>query len=494
MTIFDNICSSDQNRAPLIEALNVLRKRNDAAFYAPGHKRGQGISELMLSLLGKKVFKSDLPELPELGNLFVPDEAIKEAQDLAAEAFGAKRTWFLVNGSSCGIAAGILAVCNPGDKIIVPRNIHHSVITGLILSGAIPVFLYPQCYSTWDLPLNITPKSLKATLKRHGNIKAVLIIHPTYHGICGNIKEIVKVTHSYNIPLLVDEAHGAHFQFHSALPSSALSEGADLSIQSTHKVLGAITQASMLHLQGNLINENKINQALQLMQSSSPSNLLLASLDGARQQIMIDGQKLLNKTIKLSELARSEINNINGFSTLELINKKPEFYDLDITRLTIDISSLGVSGWKIDKVLRTKFNVTAELPMLSSLTFIISIGNNKKDIISLVKALIGLKEMTLSSCSELSIPYLSYESKVFSCFNMSPRDAFFASKKIVPIEKSAGLISGEVLCPYPPGIPIIMPGEIITGEAIKYLVKIKQQGGIIAGCDNQDLKTIKVIN
>ncbi len=493
MTLPKNIYSHNQDTTPLIDILNTLKKNQDAAFYAPGHKRGQGINASLLSLLGEEVFKSDVPELPEIGNLFIPDKAIEKAQDLAAEAFGARRTWFLINGSSCGIVAAILAVCNPGDRIIVPRNIHHSVTTGLIMSGAIPVFLYPECDSKLGLPLNITPRILKIALEKYHNIKAVLIIHPTYHGICGNIAEIVKITHSYNIPLLVDEAHGAHFQFHKALPASALSVGADLSVQSTHKVLGAVTQASMLHIQGNLIDEYKLNQVLQLVQSSSPSNLLLASLDGARQQIVIDGQKMLSKTIELSELSIDKINNIEGFSTLSLIKKKPEFYDLDITRLTIDISSLGVSGWEIDKILRTKLNVTAELPMLSSLTFIISIGNTEEDIAALVSSFMELKKIIHTSSLRMTIPFSSYKSKSFSSLSISPRDAFFASKKIVSAEKSIGLISGEMLCPYPPGIPIIMPGELITNKAIEYLLKIKQQGGIITGCSHQDLKTIKVI-
>ncbi|MFY0609006.1 MAG: aminotransferase class I/II-fold pyridoxal phosphate-dependent enzyme [Candidatus Atelocyanobacterium thalassa] len=493
MTPPKKVYSHYQNTAPLIDILNILKKQQDAAFYAPGHKRGQGINSSLSSLLGKKVFQSDLPELPELGNLFIPDEAIEKAQNLAAEAFGARRTWFLINGSSCGIVAAILAVCNPGDKIIVPRNIHHSITTGLIMSGAVPIFLYPKCDSKWNLPLNITPSILEATLEKYHNIKAVLIIHPTYHGICGNISEIVKITHSYNIPLLVDEAHGAHFQFHEILPSSALSAGADLSVQSTHKVLSAMTQASMLHIQGNLIDEHRINQTLQFIQSSSPSSLLLASLDGARQQIVIDGHKLLNKTIKLSKLSRNKINDIDGFSTLSLVEKKPEFYDLDITRLTVDISSLGVSGWQVDKILRTKLNVTAELPMLSSLTFIISIGNTEEDITALVKAFLKLKKIIHSSSSGIVIPSSPCNLKFFSSLSISPRDAFFASKKIVFIEKSIGLISGEMLCPYPPGIPTIMPGEVITNEAIEYLLKIKQQGGIITGCSNKDLKTIKVI-
>ncbi len=437
------------------------------------------------------MFQADLPELPELGNLFAPDEAIKQAQILASEAFGADRSWFLVNGSTCGVIAAIVATCSPGDKIIVPRNAHQSVIMGLIVSGAIPIFLNPEYDPTWDLALSITPKALEATLKNNSDVKAVLLVYPTYHGVCGDIQSIAAITHRYNIPLLVDEAHGAHFEFHEALPPSALSMGADLSVQSTHKVLSAMTQASMLHIQGDRIHPQRISQALQLVESTSPSYLLLASLDGARQQMALHGEKLLTQTIELSKLAVDKIKEIDHLSVLELKEKRPGFHDLDITRLTVNVTGLGITGLEVDDIFREKLEVTAELPMLSHLAFIISIGNRKQDINKLIDAFNTLHNYFRSSANSrfCSSPYLLNPSPL----TLSPREAFFAPKKLVKIEQSIGKISSELICPYPPGIPVLMPGEMITHEAITYLTKIQQLGGMISGCSDSTLKQINIV-
>ena len=480
-----------QQKTPLIDVLTTLKNQSDSPFYAPGHKRGQGVNQNLVSLLGKGVFQGDFPELPQLGNLFSPDAAIEEAQCLAAEAFGADRTWFLVNGSTCGIIAAIVATCGSGDKIIVPRNAHQSVIMGLIISGAVPIFLNPEYDPSWDLALSITPEALEAALKENSDVKAVLVVYPTYHGVCGDLEAIAAITHRYHLPLLVDEAHGAHFAFHDVLPPSALSLGADLTIQSTHKVLGAMTQASMLHLQGTRIDSQRISQGLQLVQSTSPSYILLASLDGARQQMALQGLELLERTIGLSSLAINAISEIEGLSVLKLPEKRPEFHDLDVTRLTVNVSRLGISGLEVDEIFSQKLKVTAELPMLSHLAFIISIGNTEKDIDSLIKAFTTIQDY-VSSCSRFSA-FLPPQLPTPSPLQLSPRDAFFAPKKTVKIENGIGQISGELISPYPPGIPVLMPGEIITNEAINYLTKIKELGGIITGCSDTNFKNVQII-
>jgi arginine decarboxylase len=284
-----NLSMLDQTTAPLLEALKIYTQQRHAPFYAPGHKRGQGIPQSLRDLLGASVFRADLPELPNLDNLFAPESVIQAAQELAAEAFGAEQTWFLVNGSTAGVMAAILATCATGDKIILPRNIHQSAIAGLILSGAVPIFINPEYDPTIDLAYSITPTAVAAALKRYPDAKAVMMLYPTYEGVCGDVSAIAQLTHQHNIPLLVDEAHGPHFAFHPDLPPSALSAGADLSVQSTHKVLGAMTQASMLHVQGNRIDRERLSKALQLVQSTSPNYLLLAYLDAARQQMALQG-------------------------------------------------------------------------------------------------------------------------------------------------------------------------------------------------------------
>ncbi|WP_039895853.1 aminotransferase class I/II-fold pyridoxal phosphate-dependent enzyme [Lyngbya sp. PCC 8106] len=481
----------DQTKTPLLETLKTLANRPHAAFYAPGHKRGNGMNLLLQNVLGSSVFKADLPELPELDNLFAPEGVIESAQQLAAAAFGAEQTRFLVNGSTGGIIASILATCGTGDKIIMPRNVHQSVISGLVLSGAIPVFLQPEYNAEWDLTYSITPEAVETALKHHADIKAVLMVYPTYQGICGNIEQIAKITHDYNIPLLVDEAHGPHFYFHADLPIAALTAGADLVVQSTHKVLGAMTQASMLHLQGNRIDRSRLNQALQMIQSSSPSYLLLASLDAARQQMATQGQELMNQTLQLAETAKISLEKIPGISVLNLPKiKQNSFIALDSTRLSVNVSDLGLTGYQADEILHQQFGVTAELPNLKHLTFIISLGNTEADIEQLVKGFTQLSEM--SHDFQTISPEFPLPPVFSSVVRFSPRDAFEGASQRRSVDDCIGCISAEMVCPYPPGIPILMPGEQISADAINYLHKVLSVGATITGCSDPTLETLKI--
>jgi arginine/lysine/ornithine decarboxylase len=483
--------NNDQLKTPLLSKLKELAHKSHAPFYAPGHKRGRGISNNLQDLMGELVFKADLPELPELDNLFAPETVIKEAQNLASKAFGAEKSWFLINGSTCGIIASILATCRSGDKIILPRNIHQSAIFGLIISGAIPIFINPEYNPEFDLSYSITTEGIKRALQQHPDTKAVMVVYPTYHGVCGHLQEICDLTHQYNIPLLVDEAHGAHFHFHPSFPPSALECGADLTIQSTHKVLGAMTQASMLHIQGSRIEVNSLNKALQLVQSSSPSYLLLASLDAARQQMAIQGRKLLTQTLNLARQAREKISKIEDLLVFSLNKSSTQFYNLDETRLTINVTELGLTGYEADEILDQHLGVTAELPSLTGLTFIISIGNSKSDLEQLVR---GLEKLSgYKKISKNPLLNLDLLENYAPTSLISPREAFFSQNESVIWEKSRGQISAEIICPYPPGIPILMPGEFITSEALEYLKEVTCLGAIICGCSDSTLKTIKVI-
>jgi arginine/lysine/ornithine decarboxylase len=483
----------NQNQTPLIDALKACTTRSHAPFYTPGHKRGAGISPLLTDLIGKDVFRADLTELAELDNLFTPQSVILAAQELAAEAFGAEKTWFLVNGSTCGIEAAILATCRMGEKIILPRNVHSSVISGLILSGAIPIFINPVYNSDLDIAYSITPEALKAALVQHPDTKAVLIVYPTYNGICGNLPAFVHLTHQYNIPLIVDEAHGAHFHFHSQLPISALTAGADLTVQSIHKTLGAMTQASMLHFQGKRIDIDRVNKALQLVQSTSPSFILLASLDAARQQMAIHGEKLISQTLYLAEEARIKINQIPGLST-PLINSKksPGFMDLDQTRLTVNVSKIKFTGFASEEILDKKFHVTPEFSSWQNLTFIISLGNTKTDIQKLIQGLNNLTHV-IPLTSECQPCNNINDAIIASIMSISPREAFFANSEVIPIAETQERICAEIICPYPPGIPVLMPGEIITKSALEYLQEIQNMGGFISGCADETLQTVKVV-
>ncbi|MBD2364574.1 aminotransferase class I/II-fold pyridoxal phosphate-dependent enzyme [Anabaena minutissima FACHB-250] len=498
----------NQNQAPLLEALKNCAARPHAAFYTPGHKRGRGIAQPLADLLGRDVFGVDLTELADLDNLSAPQGVIQQAQQLAAEAFGASQTWFLINGSTCGIEAAILATCSVGDKIILPRNVHSSAIAGLILSGAMPIFVNPEYDPILDITHSITPDSLQAALQQHPDAKAVLTVYPTYYGVCGDLKAIAHITHQYYIPLLVDEAHGAHFAFHPQLPTSALAAGADLTVQSIHKVLGAMTQASMLHVQGERIDIDRVSKALQLLQSTSPSYVLLASLDAARQQMAVDGKKLMSRTLQLASDARTRISQISGLSVLQLPSEgcfSPGFVDLDRTRLTVTVSGLGLTGFEAEELLDAQ-GVTAEFSTLQNITFIISLGNTSDDIEQLVEGFRSLAEIKPSSlqlpnmdnavCYFLSnltpnpFPIREGEQELK---RISPREAFFAASEILPVWETCDRICAEVVCPYPPGIPMLIPGEVITKSVLEYLQQIQHQGGFISGCYDTSFQTLKVV-
>ena len=531
MPLISESAMNCQTKTPLLDVLRDRTNQPHSPFYAPGHKGGQGISQPLADLFGAAVFRSDLPELPELDNLFNPEGVIAEAQNLASEAFGAEHTRFLANGSTCGIMAAIVATCGPGDKIILPRNIHQSAISGLILSGAIPIFVNPEYNPDWDIANCITPESAAAALKQHPDAKAVMVVYPTYHGVCGDLRAIAKITHQYNIPLLVDEAHGAHFNFHPNLPEPALSLGADLTVQSIHKTLGAMTQASMLHVKGSRVDIQKLNRALQLVQSTSPSYILLASLDAARQQIALHGAQLMTQTLLLAEKARSQLSQIPGLSVLEPLNT-PGFVDLDRTRLTVKVSDLGITGFAADEILHSQLGVTAELPMPQHLTFIISLGNTESDIDNLVKGFQNLTEnkggghggtapttggghggtapttgggqdaqpllptRKFTLCGTGILPVLengAISQLGFPTPPLSPREAFFSPMETVAADKACDRISTELICPYPPGIPALMPGEIITQTAVDYLQQILGDGGKITGCSDPHIQTLKVV-
>lgn len=490
----------DQHNAPLLERLHSVAQRQRAAFHTPGHKQGQGASTLLVKLLEDGILRADLPELPELDNLFAPEAVIQQAQALAAEAFGAEQTWFLANGSTCGIEAAVLATCNPGDRLILPRNVHQSAIAALILSGAVPIWVEPDYDSAWNLASCVSPMTIRTALDAHPDAKAVLVVSPTYHGICGDLASIAQIAHERHVPLLVDEAHGAHFAFHPDLPCSALAAGADLTVQSIHKTLSSLTQSAMLHVQGVRIDRDRLSKALQLVQSTSPSYLLLASLDAARQQMATEGYALMQHTLQLADHAKMQLKQIPELAVLTSDRARPTsgFFALDPTRLTADVTGLGISGFAADQILDQDFNVTAELPGLTCLTFILTLGNTLEDVDRLVVAFqtvaksqaSGVKQQISKRAPVLFAPALRPLSYVPS---LSPREAFFSTTVTLPARESVNQISAELVCPYPPGIPVLLPGEVTTSDAICYLQEILANGGILSGCADPSLDTLKVV-
>ena len=479
-------------KTPLLNALLKSSRIDSAAFYAPGHKRGRGASDRLTELMGATVFSADLPELPELDNLFAPEGVIKEAQQLAATTFGAERTWFLVNGSTCGIMAAILATCGSNDKIIMPRNIHQSAIAGVVLAGAIPIFINPEYNQEARLAFNVSPEAVARALEQHPDAKAVLMLHPTYQGICSDLRAIAEITHQYDLPLLVDEAHGAHFAFHDTLPPSAMNVGADLSVQSTHKTLSALTQASMLHLQGDRVCSDRVSRALQLVESSSPSYLLLASLDAAREQMAREGERLMSRTLALAERART-IAEIPQLSVLTP-QIQPGCQHYDPTRLTLDLTKTSMTGFEADELLHEQLGVTCELPLLQHLTFIISLGNNTDDIHRLIQSCQVLSRIAIEHSHTISPLILSLSNfPDVDTLKISPREAYFAATETTSLDEASDRLCGELICPYPPGIPLLMPGETITPTALDYLQQVIAAGGTITGCKDPTLQTIQTL-
>lgn len=480
-----------QKETPLLTRLAELAQRSDAAFHTPGHRRGRGVTAECDRLLGTAL-RGDLPELPELDNLFAPVGVIHEAQSLAAEAFGAERTWFLANGSTSGIIAAIAATCSPGDRLALPRNVHQSAIAGLITTGAVPVFMAPDFDPTWGVAQGVAPATVAATLAQYPDLKAVLIVSPTYYGVCPDVAAIAELCHQAQVPLIVDEAHGAHFAFHPELPPTALAAGADLAVQSTHKTLPALTQAAMLHLQGDRISATRLAQALTLVQSTSPNYLLLASLDAARWQMATNGAALLEQALALADSVRSRLSSNPALRVLQPADLHTAGAKwLDHTRLTVDVSALGFDGFTLDEHLRTEFGVVAELPSLQHLTFILTHGNTTTEGDRLVAAFNALAAaapaIDSSACPTVGgdLP-----SATLAC---SPREAFFAPIATCPWAEAIGHISAELLCPYPPGIPVLIPGEVISEAAIAYLRAILAQGGTVTGCTDPTLATLTVL-
>ncbi|RWR74598.1 arginine decarboxylase-like protein isoform X1 [Cinnamomum micranthum f. kanehirae] len=483
--------------APLVNALKTTAEQDVARFHFPGHNRGQAAPSSLTQLIGIQPFLHDLPELPELDDLFSPKGAILDAQKRASNLFGSSETWFLVGGTTCGIHAAIMSTCSPGDTLILPRNSHISAMSGMVLSGVIPNYILPEYNSQWDIAGGITPSQIKEAiedLKSEGrSVSAVLVTSPTYEGICSDLSNIVKLCHSYGIPVIVDEAHGAHFRFHHQMPCTALEQGADIVVQSTHKVLCSLTQSSMLHMSGDIVDREKICRCLQMLQSTSPSYLLLASLDAARAQLGEDPDTIFNKSMELAGEGRNQIKTIPGITVLNMLNFS-NFPAMDPLRLTVGVWQLGISGYEADEVLCDEHGVICEVAGRQSLTFAITLGTHKQHI---QRLLLGLEHLSSMSLLKNGLDERRVEDGVYAPFDditmsLSPREAFFARKRKVSTGKCLGEICGELICSYPPGIPVLIPGEIITERALSYLLDVRKIGAVISGAADPELSTIVV--
>lgn len=483
--------TDEQLRTPLFDAMVTLAESRKLSFHTPGHKSGKGITTRFRKFVGPKIFSIDLTTLDEVDSLHKPRGVIKEAQELAARAYGAERSFFLVNGTTGGNHAMILAACNPGDSILVARNAHKSTLAGIIMSDARPIFFCPQIDRDLRLTRNVTFEETRAAIEAHPEARVLFLTSPNYFGICADLERIIPFAHERGLMVLVDEAHGPHLRFHPGLPPSAVELGADLVVQSTHKIIGGMTQASMLHARSGRIDFAMLRNVLRFVQTTSPSYILMASLDLARMQMATEGEKLLEKAIRLAQEARTRINRIPGLNCFT----EKDVGQFDVTKLTIGVSELGYTGFQVSQILNSAHGIQVEMADPDHVLVIVSIGDRRDDLLRLVEA---LKEIAQKPAAE---PRTASDSTTRLEFDqhealMTPRQAFFADHHYTPLASAADQISSEIVTVYPPGIPVLVPGERITKAIIDYLQRMLKIGATVDGLDetNQLIGVVKSVS
>lgn len=486
----------EQHKTPLFTAMKEYIADKAMAFHTPGHKQGKGAPEEMREIITPDGLKMEVSLMEELDDLHGASTCIKEAQDLAADLYGAQQTRFFINGTTGAIHAMMLTALNPGDKVIIPRNAHRSVMGGLVLSGAVPVFIQPEIDEEYGIAMSITPQEVTKVIAKHPDAKALLMVYPTYYGVAGDIKTIADILHEHHMLLLVDEAHGPHLMFSDRLPIQALDAGADIVAQSTHKILSSMTQTSLLHFKLNnllsdLTNEERFNKMCSLVQSTSPNYLLMASLDTARQQMAVSGKELINKAVDLAEKLRADINKIKGLHSFgaEYMNT-PGKFALDFTKITVSVRELGINGATAEQILRHKYKIQCELSDFYNLLFIISYADGKYECEYLLNA---LKNLAAEFQGKDTVPLVQLNLPSIPEYVLSPREAMFKETKKVAFADSEGYIAGEIITFYPPGIPIIYPGERISKEIIKYVLLQQKNGGNVIGPEDKNLQTIRIV-
>ncbi|KQL36599.1 MULTISPECIES: aminotransferase class I/II-fold pyridoxal phosphate-dependent enzyme [Bacillaceae] len=480
-----------QLETPLFDALLKHRNRHPIQFHIPGHKKGKGMDPAFREFVGDNVLSIDLINIAPLDDLHSPKGAIKKAQHLAAEAFGADHTFFSVQGTSGAIMTMILTICGPGDKLLVPRNVHKSIMSAIVFAGAIPIFIHPEVDKVLGISHGISAESVEKALQEHPDAKGLLVINPTYFGFAADLKKIVDISHKHGIPVVVDEAHGVHIHFHPSLPISAMQAGADMAATSVHKLGGSMTQSSVLNVREGLVSAKRVQSIISMLTTTSTSYPLLASLDTARRQLAIHGEDLIGEVIRLAKDTRKRINVIPHLHCAgEEILQTSATFDMDPTKLLISVKNLGITGYAAESWLRENANIEVELSDLYNILCLFTIGDTKKEANILVNA---LTRMVAAFESEAVIVEPSVSLPDIPGLAMSPRDAFYAKTESIPLVKASGRISAEFVMVYPPGIPIFIPGEIITQGNIDYIQMNIEAGLPVQGPEDDTLEMIHVI-
>lgn len=477
----------DQERAPIYEALERFRQMRVVPFDVPGHKRGRGNPELT-QLLGEQCVSMDVNSMKPLDNLCHPISVIREAEQLAAEAFGAANAFLMVGGTTSAVQSMVLSVAKRGEKIILPRNVHRSVMGAMVLCGAIPVYVNPECDDRLGIPLGMSVSAVEKAIAENPDAKAVLVNNPTYYGICSDLRAIVRLAHEHGMLCLADEAHGTHFYFGEGLPVSAMAAGADMAAVSMHKSGGSLTQSSLL-LTGPAMQEGHVRQIINLTQTTSASYLLLSSLDISRRNLALRGKSDFDRVIRLAEYARGEINAIGGYYAFsrELVNGD-SVYDFDVTKLSVNTLDVGLAGIEVYDLLRDEYDIQIEFGDLGNILAYVSVGDRPREIERLVSALSEVRRRFGRSKADLMTQeYIDPQVAV------SPQDAFYAPKESLPLRETAGRVCSEFVMCYPPGIPILAPGERITDQILDYIEYAKEKGCSMTGPENPEIERLNVL-
>lgn len=478
----------NQSQAPIYEALEKFREMRVVPFDVPGHKHGKGNPELT-AFLGEQCVSIDVNSMKPLDNLCHPVSVIHEAELLAADAFGAEHAFLMVGGTTSSVQSMVLSCCKPGDKIILPRNVHRSVINALVLCGAIPVYVNPEVDKRLGISLGMSREKVQKAIVENPDAVAVLVNNPTYYGICSDLRAIVNMAHKAGMMCLADEAHGTHFYFGENMPVSAMEAGADMAAVSMHKSGGSLTQSSLL-LIGKNVNAGHVRQIINLTQTTSGSYLLMSSLDISRRNLALRGKSVFRKVVEMAEYAREEINAIGGYYAYgkELANHDSVF-DFDPTKLSIHTRDIGLAGIEVYDILRDEYDIQIEFGDIGNILAYLSIGDRMQELERLVSALAEIRRRYMKDPGGLlSQEYIDPE------VVYSPQKAFYAEKKSIPLKESEGFVCSEFVMCYPPGIPILAPGERITKEILDYIMYAKEKGCSMTGPEDPDIEYINILN
>ena len=475
-------------KMPLVEAMLKYKEENIYPFHTPGHKGGRGMESKLRKELGESV-KVDVSLMSELDDIHEPETYIKEAQALAAQTYGSDACFWAVNGTSQAIHAMLMTALKPGEKVLLPRNAHRSVAGGLILGGIEATFMQPDYCEAFGINFQVQPQAVEAALEKDASIKAVLLTSPNYYGVAADVEAIAKICHDRNVVLLVDEAHGPHLGFSDLLPKSALQCGADACAQSTHKIVGAMTQCSMLHVQGQRLDVIRAADVMSVLTTTSPNYLLMASLDAARAQLQVRGKEMAEDAIMAANKLRAVCSKYAGLKLLTEVDCGG--LRLDITKVTVNFAEWGYTGIEAGDLFR-KAGIAVELVDAQNVLFLVTYADVTSDYEeALAKIDTVLKNMEANKRDKAQA--VEARNVPATTMAMPLREVFYGEKEALPLEESVGKICGEQVSFYPPGIPVLLPGEIITEEIIAYCKMMKDLGLPVSGPADGSLKTIRVV-